>query len=107
MQVEFTSKEPGRLMTEIPNNSFARDSTVNPVNGDQVIAQSRPRRTFEQPLRPARRQAGFAILARCKRTRTGDQFWNSGFCMEPATHGPAAALQDRIPSHAVPMRVAR
>ena len=28
MQVEFTSKEPGRLMTEIPNNSFARDSTV-------------------------------------------------------------------------------
>ena len=32
----------------------------------------------------------------------GDRFWSSGFCMEPATRGPAAALQDRIPSHAGP-----
>ena len=49
----------------------------------------------------------YVIPARCKRTRMGNRFWSSGFCMEPATHGPAAALQDRIPSHAVPMRVAR
>src|SRR6476661_8681460 len=104
MQVEFTSKEPGRLMTEIPNNSFARDSTVNPVNGDQVIAQSRPRRTFEQPSRPAKRRAEYVIHARCIRRRVGDRFWNSGFCMEPATRGPAAALQHRILSHAVQMQ---
>ena len=103
------ARAPGRVERAIPTIVFHgdHDTTVNPVNGDQVIAQSRPRRTFEQPSRPARRRAEFVIPARCKRTRMGDRSWSSGFCMEPATRGPAAALQDRILSHAVQMQVAR
>ena len=102
-------RAPGRVGRAVPTIVIHgdRDTTVNPVNGDQVIAQSKLRRTFEQPSRSERRRAELVIPARCKRTRMGDRFWNSGFCMEPATHGPAEALQDRIPSHAVPMRVAR
>ena len=78
-----------------------------PSTAIRSLPNRRLRRIFEQPSRPARHREGCVTPAPCKRTKTGDQFWSSGFCTEPATHGPAGALPDRTPSHAGPMPVAR
>jgi hypothetical protein len=77
------------------------------VNGDQVIAQSKAAADLRTTVTTGEAFGGIRYTCTVKRTRMGDRFWSSGFCMEPATHGPAAALQDRIPSLAVPMRVAK
>ena len=103
------ARAPGRVERAVPTIVFHgdRDTTVNPVNGDQIIAQSKAAAELRTTVTTGEDRAEFVIPAQCKWTRMGDRFWSSGLCMEPATHGPAAALQDRTPSHAVPMRVAR
>ena len=76
-----------------------RDTTVSPVNGDQVIAQAKAAadlRTDRQPRRGSgrdelhpHRSGGRKRASRC---------WSSGFFTEPATHGPAGALPGHTPS---------
>ena len=104
------ARENGRAGRVVPTIVFHgdRDTTVNPINGDQVIAQSKAAanlRTSRNDRRGARRND--VTPARCKGTKTGSQFWSSGSCTEPATHGPAGAQRDRTPSHAGRMQVAR
>ena len=54
------ARAPGRAGRAVPTIVFHgdRDTTVNPVNSDQVIAQSKAATNCGQPSRPARRRAG-------------------------------------------------
>ena len=45
MQVEFTSKEPGRLMTEIPNNSFPTVTYEESTHPKVAAVQHAPLKT--------------------------------------------------------------
>jgi hypothetical protein len=45
MKVEFTSKEPGRLMTEIPNNSFPTVTYEEPAHPKVAAVQHAPLKT--------------------------------------------------------------
>ena len=75
-----------------------RDTTVDPVNGDQVIAQAKATGISGPPSVTARRRPGSGTPGPFRRMRAGDRCWSNGYFMMPATRGPAGALPDRTPS---------
>ena len=90
----------GATRTTVPTIVFHgdRDTTVNPVNGDQVIAQAKAAANLETTVIRGEAPAASATPAPFRRTRAGDRCSSSGSFTEPATHGPAAARPDRTPS---------
>ena len=84
-----------------------RDMIVNPVNGDQVIAQAKAASDLGSPSAAVRHPEGRVTPAPFRCMKAGDRFSSSGSCTEPATHDPAVIPPDRTPTHAGSTPVAR
>jgi hypothetical protein len=85
-----------------------RDTTVSPIKGDQVIAQSKNK---VGNLQSTVSQDSSAGGMRCTQTVQADEGWRplleQWVFTEPATLGPVGAMTGHIPTPLGPMPVAR
>src|SRR4051794_13626573 len=78
-----------------------RDTTVSPVNGDQVIAQSRAGADLRPTVSRGRGpRVGPPTPARSRLTRAGDPSLSSGCFMEPGTPGRVEVRPAPTPTRA-------
>ena len=104
------ARAPGRVGRAVPTIVFHgdRDTTVNPVNGDQVIAQSKASAALRTTVTTGEASGGIRYTCTVQTDENG-AIGSGQWVLHGA--GPRVVrrrrLQDRIPSHAVPMRVAR
>jgi poly(hydroxyalkanoate) depolymerase family esterase len=83
------------------------DQTVNPINGDQVIAQSKNAKLLRTTVSRGAAAGGFTSPGLSRLTSVGDRCWSIGSCTEPGTLGPEAARQVHSLTHAGRMRAAK
>ena len=84
-----------------------RDTTVSPINGDQVIAQATTAADLATSVSRGEASGGLGFTRTVKADESGRPLLEQWSCTVPAMPGRAGALPDRTPSHAVPMPVAR
>jgi hypothetical protein len=79
------------------------DKTVNFVNGDQIIAQSRAATNLTTTISHGKAPGGMSYTRTIQTNDTGrSMLERNGCCTAPAMHGLAAAQPDLTPTHVGP-----
>jgi len=81
-----------------------RDHTVHPVNGDQVIAQSKAAAKLHLTINRGQSAGGINYTQTIQADGSGRRSWSSGYCMERIMPGRVGVPQGLTPTPVDPMQ---